>query len=171
MGDGARKTNHDYTHGQLDELIEVVILHSVKLFVSAIGVPPECVIKPKRHPDYEYGRITEVCRQGIQIRRGYCLHTQKIFLSQFPSLLLWMLQKTIGALSLGSRRWSLPSGESMVGEVWLVLGTSGVWVEIQFVASESAASKINIEAVISARFGDTVTGRLLHVLSNDYIGE
>jgi hypothetical protein len=35
-----------------------------------------------------------------------------------PILLLWMSQKTIGALSPGSRRWSLPSGESMVGEVW-----------------------------------------------------
>jgi hypothetical protein len=57
------------------------------------------------------------------------------------------------------------------GRSFVVLGRSGVWVEIQFVASESAASKVNIEAVISARFGDTVTGRLLHVLSNDYIGE
>ena len=45
VGDGARKTNHDYTHGQLDELIEVVISHRVKLFVSAVGVPQECVIK------------------------------------------------------------------------------------------------------------------------------
>jgi NAD(P)H-dependent flavin oxidoreductase YrpB (nitropropane dioxygenase family) len=54
----------------------------------------------------------------------------------------------------------------------LVLGTSVVWVGIWFVASlESAVSKINIEAVVSARFGDIVTGRPLHVLSNDYIRE
>lgn len=42
---GARKTNHDYTHGRLDELIEVVVDEGAKLFVSAIGVPPERVIR------------------------------------------------------------------------------------------------------------------------------
>jgi len=45
VGDGARATNHDYTHGHLDELIEVTIRHGAKLFISAVGVPPERTIK------------------------------------------------------------------------------------------------------------------------------
>jgi NAD(P)H-dependent flavin oxidoreductase YrpB (nitropropane dioxygenase family) len=45
VGGSARKTNHDYTHGQLDELIEVTIKNGAKLFVSAVGVPPKRVIE------------------------------------------------------------------------------------------------------------------------------
>merc|ERR1712000_226468 len=45
VGGSARKTNHDYTHGQLDELIEVTIRNGAKLFVSAVGVPPARTIK------------------------------------------------------------------------------------------------------------------------------
>ena len=45
VGGSARKTNHDYTHGQLDELITVTIEEKASLFVSAVGVPPPHVIK------------------------------------------------------------------------------------------------------------------------------
>lgn len=44
VGGTARKTNYDYTHGQLDELVEVIIKNGAKLFVSAVGVPPKSVI-------------------------------------------------------------------------------------------------------------------------------
>ncbi|KAL4804322.1 2-nitropropane dioxygenase [Aspergillus unguis] len=40
VGEGARKTNHDYTHGQLDQLIDVTIEEGAKLFISAVGIPP-----------------------------------------------------------------------------------------------------------------------------------
>ena len=40
VGGGARKTNHDYTHGQLPELIDVIIESGASLFVSAVGIPP-----------------------------------------------------------------------------------------------------------------------------------
>lgn len=45
VGGSARKTNHDYTHGQLDDLIDVTIKNKARLFVSAVGVPPSHVIK------------------------------------------------------------------------------------------------------------------------------
>jgi NAD(P)H-dependent flavin oxidoreductase YrpB (nitropropane dioxygenase family) len=45
VGGSARKTNHDYTHGQLDELIDVTIRNGAKLFVSAVGVPPKRIIE------------------------------------------------------------------------------------------------------------------------------
>ena len=45
VGGSARKTNHDYTHGQLDELIDVTVRNGARLFVSAVGIPPAHVIK------------------------------------------------------------------------------------------------------------------------------
>lgn len=37
VGGNARKTNHDYTHGQLPELIDVIIEAKAALFVCAVG--------------------------------------------------------------------------------------------------------------------------------------
>ena len=37
---GQEKTNHDYTHGQLPELIDIIIDSGASLFVSAVGIPP-----------------------------------------------------------------------------------------------------------------------------------
>jgi NAD(P)H-dependent flavin oxidoreductase YrpB (nitropropane dioxygenase family) len=41
VGGNARKTNHDYTHGKLPELIDVIIEEGASLFVCAVGVPPK----------------------------------------------------------------------------------------------------------------------------------
>jgi NAD(P)H-dependent flavin oxidoreductase YrpB (nitropropane dioxygenase family) len=91
VGEGARKTNHDYTHGQLDDLITVTIKNGAKLFVSAVGIPPPHVSNTlthgpysdlagllrvqelilylghqtpprSRHPDNEHGRSSQTCR-------------------------------------------------------------------------------------------------------------
>lgn len=40
----ARKTNYDYTKGQLNDLISVIIEEKAKLFVCAVGVPPKDVV-------------------------------------------------------------------------------------------------------------------------------
>ena len=45
LGGNARKTNYDYTKGQLDELLTVIIEEKAKLFVCAVGVPPKEAIK------------------------------------------------------------------------------------------------------------------------------
>lgn len=37
VGGGARATNYDYTHGQLYDLIDVMIAEKVALFVCAVG--------------------------------------------------------------------------------------------------------------------------------------
>lgn len=44
VGGTARKTNKDYTGGQLNELIDVIIEEKAALFISAVGVPPKEVI-------------------------------------------------------------------------------------------------------------------------------
>ena len=40
VGGSARKTNKDYTGGTLPQLIDIIIESGAKLFVSAVGVPP-----------------------------------------------------------------------------------------------------------------------------------
>jgi len=190
VGDGARKTNHDYTHGQLDELIEVVISHGAKLFISAVGVPPERVIKrlheagilimnmvgSPKHADkaFKLG-VDIVCAQGGE-GGG---HTGDIPFSILIPAVVDVAKNyrspLTGQPALVVAAGGVHDGRSLAAS--LMLGASGVWVGTRFVASlESAASKINKEAVISARFGDTirtlgVTGRPLRVLSNDYIRE
>ena len=45
LGGNARKTNYDYTRGRLAELIDVVVRNGARVFVCAVGVPPEWVIR------------------------------------------------------------------------------------------------------------------------------
>merc|ERR1712157_611475 len=45
VGDGARATNYDYTHGTLPELIDIIIEQGAKLFVCAVGVPPKWAVE------------------------------------------------------------------------------------------------------------------------------
>ncbi|KAF2820134.1 inosine monophosphate dehydrogenase [Ophiobolus disseminans] len=45
VGGSARKTNYDYTKGNLPELLDIVIESGAKLFVSAVGVPPQWAIE------------------------------------------------------------------------------------------------------------------------------
>lgn len=45
VGGGARRTNHDYTRGRLDELVDIAVAEGARLFVSAVGVPPRDVIE------------------------------------------------------------------------------------------------------------------------------
>ena len=44
VGGSARKTNKDYTNGELPELIDVIIEEGAALFVSAVGVPPKFAV-------------------------------------------------------------------------------------------------------------------------------
>jgi NAD(P)H-dependent flavin oxidoreductase YrpB (nitropropane dioxygenase family) len=44
VGGNARKTNYDYTKGQLPELIDIIIEEKAALFVSAVGVPPKYAV-------------------------------------------------------------------------------------------------------------------------------
>jgi NAD(P)H-dependent flavin oxidoreductase YrpB (nitropropane dioxygenase family) len=44
VGGGARKTNYDYTKGELPALIDVCVQEKIALFVSAVGVPPKYAV-------------------------------------------------------------------------------------------------------------------------------
>ncbi|KYG44334.1 hypothetical protein M433DRAFT_155716 [Acidomyces richmondensis BFW] len=188
VGGSARKTNHDYTHGQLDDLISVVIEEGAKLFVSAVGVPPDRVIKRLHsagilimnmvgHPKHAHKALRAgvdlVCAQGGE-GGG---HTGDIATSiLIPSVVDVARQYTsplTGERPLVVAAGGVYNGRSLAA--MLSFGAAGVWVGTRFVASQEAGcSSQHKEAVVSAAFEDTartlvVSGRPLRVRTNDYI--
>lgn len=187
IGGTARKTNHDYTKGRLDELTDIIIESGAKLFVSAVGVPPKAIVDKFHkhgllymnmigHPKHvqkcmDVG-VDLLCAQGSE-GGG---HTGDI-----PTI---VLIPTIAAMCRGKKSPSgydvqvvaaggLFNGQSVASA--LMLGATAVWIGTRFVLSEeSCASKEHQEAIQTAGFDDNVrtiifTGRPLRVRNNPYI--
>lgn len=188
VGGSARKTNHDYTHGQLDDLITVVIEEGASLFVSAVGVPPAHVIKRLHsagilvmnmvgHPKHAHKALKAgvdiVCAQGGE-GGG---HTGDIATSVLIPAVVDVARQYKSPLT-GSTALVVAAGGVSTGRsiaAMLSYGAAGVWVGTRFVASEEAGcSQLHKESVCSATFEDTVrtlvvSGRPLRVRMNDYI--
>ncbi|WEW60015.1 hypothetical protein PRK78_005497 [Emydomyces testavorans] len=190
VGHGARPTNHDYTHGQLDDLIQITIKHRAKLFVSAVGVPPARTIRslhdagilvmnmvgaPRHAGKALQAGVDIICAQGGE-GGG---HTGDI---PFSVLIPAVVDATrnyrsplTGQRPLVVAAGGINDGRSLASA--LMLGASGVWVGTRFVAAEeSGASRLHKEAVVNAGFNETVrtlvvSGRPLRVLPNEYIKE
>ncbi|TKA21674.1 hypothetical protein B0A50_08763 [Salinomyces thailandicus] len=188
VGGSARKTNHDYTHGQLDELISVVIEEKARLFVSAVGVPPDHVIKRLHeagilimnmvgHPKHAHKALKAgvdiVCPQGGE-GGG---HTGDIATSiLIPSVVDVARQYTsplTGRPAMVVAAGGIYNGRSLAA--MLSFGAVGAWVGTRFVASaEAGCSQLHKESVVTAAFEDTmrtlvVSGRPLRVRVNDYV--
>ncbi|KAF9884684.1 hypothetical protein FE257_001377 [Aspergillus nanangensis] len=188
VGDGARKTNYDYTHGKLDELITVIIESGTKLFVSAVGLPPKAVVDRLHangvlymnmigHPKH-VGKCVEngvdiVCAQGGE-GGG---HTGRIPTSILIPDVARLLQGTKSSLT-GREVQLVAAGGIYCGDslaAALAMGASAVWVGTRFIlAEEAGASKAHQEAVQTAGYDDTIrtiifSGRPLRVRNNAYI--
>lgn len=188
VGGNARKTNYDYTKGQLPDLIDVIIEEKASLFVCAVGVPPkEAVDKlhsagipvmnmvghPKHVPKALEVGVDLICAQGSE-GGG---HTGDI-----PTSLL--IPACVDAVK--GKKSPLTGGPVHViaaGGIFdgrglasaLVSGAVGVWVGTRFVASEEAnAPKAHKQAVVTASLDDDIrtliyTGRPLRVRKTPYI--
>ena len=188
VGGSARKTNHDYTHGQLDDLITVVIEEKARLFVSAVGVPPERVIKrlheagifvmnmvghPKHaHKAFKAG-VDIVCAQGGEGGGHTGDIATSILIPSVVDVARQYKSPLTGKTALVVAAGGVSNGRSLAA--MLSYGAVGVWVGTRFVASkEAGCSQMHKEAVVSAAFEDTlrtlvVSGRPLRVRMNDYI--
>ena len=62
VGGNARKTNHDYTHGHLPELIDVIIEEQATLFVCAVGERARSSVSVRRRTEMRAPR--QVCRRA-----------------------------------------------------------------------------------------------------------
>jgi NAD(P)H-dependent flavin oxidoreductase YrpB (nitropropane dioxygenase family) len=191
VGDGARKTNHDYTHGQLDELITVTIEEGATLFISAVGIPPPHVIKrlhdagivimnmvgAPKHAKYALDAgVDIVCAQGGEGGGHTGNIPNSVLIPAVVDVACQYRPKLLkGQTALVVAAGGIYNGRSLASS--LMQGAAGVWVGTRFVAStEAGCSEQHKEAVVSAGFDDTlrtlvVSGRPLRVKMNDYIAK
>ncbi|KAF4977685.1 hypothetical protein FZEAL_5825 [Fusarium zealandicum] len=189
VGGNARKTNHDYTGGKLDELVDIIIESGAKLFVSAVGVPPPEVIKRFHdkgilvmnmvgHPKHAVKAldlgVDMVCAQGGEggghtgnVANSVLIPAVADVASKYYPPLL----KGLPALVLAAG--GISSGRSLASS--LMQGAAGVWVGTRFVASaEAGCSEEHKREVVSCGFDGTertlvVSGRPLRMKTNEYI--
>jgi NAD(P)H-dependent flavin oxidoreductase YrpB (nitropropane dioxygenase family) len=189
VGEGARKTNHDYTHGQLDDLITVTIEEGARLFISAVGVPPAHVIKrlhdagilvmnmvghPKHAKKALDAGVDIVCAQGGEGGGHTGDIPNSILIPAVVDVARQYKPKMLkGQTALVVAAGGIYNGRSLAAS--LMQGAAGVWVGTRFVAAtEAGCSQAHKEAVVSAGFEDTVrtlviSGRPLRVRMSDYI--
>lgn len=192
IGGGARLTNHDYTGGKLDELIDITIAEGAVLFVSAVGIPPPRVVERLHaagvlvmnmvgHPRHAEKALAAgvdlVCAQGGE-GGG---HTGDVPTSVLvPAVVDAARRFRPYPPLLGGNRPALvlaaggvSDGRSLASS--LMLGAAGVWVGTRFVASaEAGCSDEHKDEVVSCGLTDTertlvVSGRPLRMKTNDYI--
>lgn len=189
-GPNARRTNHDYTGGKLDELIDVVVESGATLFVCAVGVPPAWAVERLHgagvyvmnmvgHPRHARKALDAgadmLCAQGGE-GGG---HTGDVATSILVPAVVDVARGYRPAM-LGGGRPALVVAAGGVHDgrglaAALVAGAAGVWVGTRFVASEEAGcSARHKEEVVRCGLGGTertlvLTGRPLRVKTNGYI--
>jgi NAD(P)H-dependent flavin oxidoreductase YrpB (nitropropane dioxygenase family) len=189
IGDGARKTNHDYTEGRLDELITVTIEEGAKLFISAVGIPPPHVVErlhkagilimnmvgaPKHAKKALDAGVDIVCAQGGEGGGHTGDIPNSILIPAVVDVARGYKPKLLkGETALVVAAGGIYNGRSLAAS--LMQGAVGVWVGTRFVAStEAGCSEEHKKAVVSAGFDDTlrtltVSGRPLRVKMNEWV--
>jgi NAD(P)H-dependent flavin oxidoreductase YrpB (nitropropane dioxygenase family) len=190
VGGNARKTNHDYTGGKLDELIDITIASGACLFVCAVGVPPKHVVDKLHaagilimnmvgHPKHAIKAldigVDMVCPQGGEggghtgnIANSVLIPAVVDVARRYRPPMLGGNQPAIVVAAGG-----MYNGRSLASS--LMQGAAGVWVGTRFVASKEAnCSEEHKKEVVSAGFDDTertlvLSGRPLRMKTNDYI--
>uniref|UniRef100_A0A7S2AH76 Nitronate monooxygenase domain-containing protein n=1 Tax=Pycnococcus provasolii TaxID=41880 RepID=A0A7S2AH76_9CHLO len=190
VGEGARATNYDYTHGALDALIDIVIASGAKLFVSAVGVPPARTVE-RLHASGIYvmnmigavkhikpalaAGVDIICAQGGE-GGGHTGATPTSILipkavdacRNHTSPLTGVQVPVVAAGGIFDSRGLAMS---------LSLGAEAVWVGTRFVASEEAsAPPRHKKGIVAAGYDDTYrtliyTGRPLRVIKNAYASD
>merc|ERR1712232_951631 len=187
VGGSARKTNKDYTGGQLGQLIDIIIEEKAALFICAVGVPPKWAVDKLHGAGIPVmNMIGAVKHVGKALQAGVDIicaqggegggHTGDI-----PTSIL--LPKVVEAVR--GKKSSLTGGPILVvgaGGIFdgrglaacLAMGCSGVWVGTRFIASEEAgAGPMHKRRVLEAGYDETMrtiiyTGRPCRVLKTPY---
>ena len=189
LGGSARKTNHDYTHGKLDELVDLIIDSGACLFVSAVGVPPKRIIDKFHknnilvmnmvgHPKHAVkaldAGVDMVCGQGTE-GGG---HTGDVANSVLIPSIVDVARRYRPAMLKGQSALVVAAGGLHNGRGLassLMQGAVGVWIGTRFVASaEAASSEAHKKSVVECDFSETdrtivITGRPLRARLNPYL--
>ncbi|KAJ7445754.1 2-nitropropane dioxygenase [Mycena galericulata] len=190
VGGNARKTNQDYTKGQLPELIDVIIQAKAALFVCAIGVPPKWAVDKLHaagipvmnmigHPKH----VAKALAQGVDIicaqageGGGHTGDTPfSILIPTVVDLCKSAKSPLTGEPIIVVAAGAIADGRGLAAS--LAYGASGVWVGTRFVASEEAgANKTHKQMVVTAGYDDVgrtliYSGRPLNVRMTPYVHE
>ncbi|KAF8758992.1 2-nitropropane dioxygenase [Rhizoctonia solani] len=177
VGGNARKTNYDYTKGQLPELIDVIIEEKAALFVSAVGVPPkEVMVGHTKHiPRALDVGVDIICAQGGE-GGG---HTGDIASSILIPACVDAVKGRKSPLTGGPvyvvAAGGIYDGRGLAAN--LMYGAQAVWVGTRFVASkEAGAPPKHKELVVAAGHEDITrtliyTGRPLRVYKTPYVAD
>ncbi|KAL8730022.1 MAG: hypothetical protein Q9166_004346 [cf. Caloplaca sp. 2 TL-2023] len=185
----ARKTNHDYTKGKLEDLVNVIIEEKARLFVCAVGVPPRSVVERLHRGGVLVMNMVGAVRHAVKAFDAGCDivcaqggegggHTGEVS----GHVLVPACVDVAGRY----RPKMLKGGEGLVvaaGGIWdgrglaaaLCQGAVGVWIGTRFVASEEAGcSLLHKKAVVESQWGETVrtlavSGRPLRVRRNEWV--
>merc|ERR1719356_1700229 len=149
IGGSARKTNHDYTHGKLPELTDIIIKEKAAVFVCAVGVPPRWMVDKLHdakipvmnmvgHPSHvqkalEAG-VDLICAQGGE-GGG---HTGEVATSILIPTVVDLVRGKMSPLT-GKQVSVVAAGGIFDGRglaMALSLGADAVWVGTRFVASK-----------------------------------
>ncbi|KAK4684829.1 nitronate monooxygenase, partial [Tremellales sp. Uapishka_1] len=188
LSESARKTNYDYTKGQLDDLISVIIEEKAKLFVCAVGVPPVAIVErfhkhgilvmnmvgaPKHVPKALAVGVDIICAQGGEGGGHTGTTATSILIPACVDLCKGKKSPLTGKPVPVVAAGGIYDGRGLAAS--LMFGAQGVWVGTRFVAStEAAAPKKHKDLILSADHGDTdttliYTGRPLRVRQTDYV--
>ncbi|KZP23662.1 2-nitropropane dioxygenase [Athelia psychrophila] len=188
VGGNARKTNYDYTKGELPELTDVMIKSGVSLFVCAVGVPPkEMVDKLHKagipvmnmvgHPKHVKKALAQgvdiICAQGGE-GGGHTGDTPfSILIPACVDACKDQKSPLTGEPVMVVAAGGIADGRGLAAA--LSYGAAGVWVGTRFVAAEEAgAPPKHKELVLSAGYDDTVrtliySGRPMSVRKTEYV--
>ena len=183
VGGNARATNKDYTGGQLNGLVSVMLEEKVELFVCAVGLPPRWVVdklhangtvvmnmigSPKHVKGCIRSGVDIVCAQGTEAGAHTGAISTMVLVPQVVDLL-----KGTGILTVGAG--GIYDGRGVAA--CFALGAEGVWLGSRFIVSpEANVPKYYKQAILESTSDDTVqteiyTGRPVRALRNGYIKE
>jgi len=188
LGGNARKTNYDYSKGNLPELTDVIIKSKAALFVCAVGVPPTDMVDKLHaakipvmnmigHPKHVKKALAQgvdiICAQGGEGGGHTGDMPFSILIPAAVDLCKGAKSPLTGQPIIVVAAGGISDGRGLA--VALSYGASGVWVGTRFVASEEAgAPPKHKELVLSAGYDDTVrtliySGRPMSVRKTPYV--
>ncbi|KAF8630363.1 hypothetical protein AX15_002928 [Amanita polypyramis BW_CC] len=190
VGGNARKTNRDYTDGQLPELIDIIVKSRAALFVCAVGVPPKWVIDKCHNAGIlvmnmigHIRHVEKALAQGVDIicaqageGGGHTGDTPfSILIPTVVDLCKGKKSPLTGEDVVVVAAGGIADGRGLAAA--LAYGAAGVWVGTRFIASvEAGAPPKHKEMVLKAGYDDIIrttiyTGRPMSVLKTPYVAD
>lgn len=189
VGGNSRKTNYDYTGGSLMELIDIIIEEKVKIFVSAVGVPPPQAVEKLHKAGVILANMVgsprnaeKAIEAGMQILIAQGTeaggHTGDIATMPLIRHVKRVMEKYGNKNKFGLPLHVVAAGGIADGNAVaaaLMLGAEAVWVGTRFIcAEESGGSQRYRDTVMNAGPNEVartlvMTGRPVRLFRTPYI--